>query len=257
MTLPRLIPCLLLRERGLWKSRRFRDWTYVGDAVNAIKIFNEKEVDELVLFDVDASKSGRAPDWEYIEECASECFMPLGYGGGIRSRDDAEKLVSLGVEKVILNTAAWTSPDLIGDVAAAVGSCSTVVCLDVKKTWRRALRRYEHASKSAARESVLDAAVRVVDAGAGEVILQDVDRDGMFTGPDYELLEAVASAVPVPVTVAGGFSGLEEASEAWARGVSGVAAGSWFVFQRPHRAVLISYPAYADIRQAWERSQPE
>ena len=255
MTLPRLVPVLLLRGTGLSKSERFRRWRYVGDPVNAIRIFNEKEVDELVLLDVDATRERREPRWALLEECAGECFMPLSYGGGITTLEQAKRVVGLGIEKVVMNAAAWANPGLVTAVAGAVGSCSTVVCLDVKRDWRGRPGRYQHEVGRRVRADVVEEAQRAVDAGAGELILQDVDRDGTFEGPDLALVRQVCAAVSVPVTVLGGVGSLEDASASWRAGASGVSAGSWFVFQRAHRAVLITYPRYGKIREAWQSSR--
>lgn len=252
MTLPRLIPTLLLQGSGLAKSRRFRDWRYVGDPINAIRIFNDKEVDEIILLDAEATRKGRAPKWSLLEECASECFMPLAYGGGLRSVEDSRTVVSLGVEKVVLNSAAWDDLSLVSRTADAIGACSTVVCCDFKRNWRGKHRRYSHSRGRVSGEEVHEAVARAVDAGAGEVILQDVDRDGSFQGPDLPLLRSICESVPVPVTVLGGVASLDHAAACWEAGASGVAAGSWFVFQPAHRAVLITYPSYAEIRSKWK-----
>ena len=181
--------------------------------------------------------------------------MPLAYGGGVRSLDDATRVVSLGIEKVILNDAAWHRPSLISDVAGAVGSCSTVVCLDIKRSWRGRPRRYSHLRRRVTADTPVDAAIQAVEAGAGELILQDVNRDGSFEGTDIDLVGAVCSAVPVPVTVLGGVASLDHVVATWKAGGSGVSAGSWFVFQRPHHAVLITYPPYDEIRKAWDTSR--
>lgn len=251
MTLPRLIPALLLKGSGLAKSRRFKDWRYVGDPINAIRIFNDKEVDEIVLLDADATRTGHPPRWAVLQECAEECFMPLAYGGGIRSVADAHKVVSLGVEKVVLNSGAWENLSLVSSTADAIGVCSTVVCCDFKRNWRKRYRRYDHARGRVTTDEVLEAVGRAVEAGAGEIILQDVDRDGTFVGPDLPLLQTVCSSVRVPVTVLGGIASLDHAAAAWEVGASGVAAGSWFVFQPAHRAVLITYPRYSEIQSKW------
>jgi imidazole glycerol-phosphate synthase subunit HisF len=243
---------LLLKGSGLSKSRRFQDWRYVGDPVNAIRILNQKEVDELVLLDVDATREGRAPRWSALEECAGECFMPLAYGGGIHSVEDARQVVSLGIEKIVVNSAAWRDLKLVSRIADAIGACSTVVCCDFKRNWRRMPRRFSHAEGRATAEDLVEAVGRAVEAGAGEVILQDVDRDGTMAGPDSSLVRAVCDAISVPVTALGGIASLDHAADLWQAGASGVAAGSWFVFQPAHRAVLITYPPYSEIQKKWK-----
>lgn len=255
MTLPRVIPCLLLRGEGLYKSIKFKNWRYVGDPRNAIRIFNQKEVDELILLDIEASRQKKEIQWSLIEECAGECFMPLAYGGGVASADIALKLVNLGVEKVIINSAALNHPELIREISSCIGVCSTVVCIDIKRDWRGRNQVYNHKTKKVLPLNLQEWAKTVVALGAGEIVLQSVDHDGSFDGYDLSSLKDVASQVSVPVTILGGAASLEHCTEAWRSGASGVAAGSWFVFQQPHRAVLITYPDYSDIKRAFQKSQ--
>lgn len=244
----RVIPCLLLRGHGLVKTRRFKDPVYVGDPVNAVRIFSEKEVDELVVLDIDASREGREPDYELIAEIAGECFMPVAYGGGIRTLDQVRKLIRSGVEKVVVNSVALESTDVITAAAEVFGSQAVVAGIDVRKPL---LGGYKVVGKSATVEAKvkLDEHVRrVVAAGAGEIFLNSVDRDGTMSGYDLELVRTVAQLVDVPVVASGGAGTLEHLRQAvHDAGASAVAAGSMFVFHGKHRAVLINYPARAEL----------
>ena len=245
--LPRVIPCLLLSDGGLYKTRRFSDRKYVGDPINAIRIFNEKEVDELAVLDIDASRKGRAPDFPLIEQFAAECFMPLCYGGGVRSLADAERLFSLGIEKICLQSAALDNAGLITEIAARYGSQALVVSVDVKRDfWKRPML-YHAARGKKLSQPWIDWLRQVVDRGAGEVLLNCVDRDGMQEGYDLELIREAARAVGVPLVAVGGAGKLSDLRLAVEAGASAVAAGSLFVFHGPHRAVLISYPGYGAL----------
>ncbi|MEW9902625.1 AglZ/HisF2 family acetamidino modification protein [Pseudomonas putida] len=243
----RVIPALLLREGGLVKTLKFRKHKYIGDPVNAIRIFNEKEVDELVLLDIDASRLGREPDYELIESIAAECFMPLGYGGGISTVEQARRIFSSGVEKVVLQTSAFANPSLVTEIAERFGSQSVVVSVDVKRDWLGRYRLWSSSQRSALKEDWLTALKTMVAAGAGEVLLNAVDRDGMQQGYDLRLIQEAARSVDVPLIALGGAAGLQDFVEATKAGASAVAAGSFFVLQGPHRAVLISYPKYSEL----------
>ncbi|CAG1001386.1 cyclase [Burkholderiales bacterium] len=239
----RVIPCLLLHGGGLVKTVRFKDPKYVGDPINAIKIFNEKEVDELILLDIGASAEGRGPSFSVIEDIASECFMPVAYGGGIRDIDDMRRILRSGVEKVVVNSAALRDPGLIRSAAKEFGSQAIVVSLDVK---RKLFGRYEiHADRATRPTGLepLDFARQMQDAGAGEIFLTAIDRDGTMSGYDLELLAKVSHAVSIPVVACGGAGSVNDMRAAVRQGgASAVAAGSVFVFHGRHRAVLISYP---------------
>lgn len=240
---PRVIPCLLLRGYGLVKTRKFKDAVYVGDPVNAVRIFSEKEADELVILDIDASKEGREPNYELIEEIAGECLMPIGYGGGITSLAQVKRLIRSGVEKVVVNsTAALGSMQVIGDAAAAFGSQAVVGAIDVRRTM---LKGYRIVAKSATVETSLkleEHCRALVAAGAGEIFLNDVDADGTMAGFDLKLIRRIADSVDVPVVACGGAGTVDHLSQAIREGgASAVAAGSMFVFHGKHRAVLINY----------------
>lgn len=249
MTRVRVMPCLLLRGHGLVKTRRFRDPVYLGDPVNAVRIFNEKEVDELVILDILASREGREPDYEVIAEIAGECFMPVAYGGGIRTLEQARRLIRCGVEKIVINTAATESYEVIREIAQVFGCQAVVGAIDVKKTL---LGSYRVMAKSASVEAntPLDEHVQaLVAAGAGEIFLNSVDRDGMMEGYDLSLIRRVAQRVNVPVVACGGAGTVEHLVAAVQEGASAVAAGSMFVFHGRLRAVLINYPQGLDLRR--------
>lgn len=248
----RVIPCLLLRNGGLVKTVKFGEAKYVGDPINAVKIFNEKEVDELVFLDITATAANRGPNFELIRDIATEAFMPFGYGGGITTIEQVASLVALGVEKVVLNTSVVERPEFIREAANLVGSSSVVVSIDVK---RSLLGRYEVVTRNAGRKSGLDPiewARRAADLGAGEVLLTSVDRDGTQKGYDLALLRQVTEAVSVPVIASGGAGSLDDFRAAVREaGASAVAAGSLFVFHGKHRAVLITYPDYRELEKVF------
>lgn len=248
----RVIPCLLLRNGGLVKTVKFGEAKYVGDPINAVKIFNEKEVDELVFLDITATAASRGPNFELIRDIATEAFMPFGYGGGITTIEQVASLVALGVEKVVLNTSVVERPEFIREAANLVGSSSVVVSIDVK---RSLLGRYEVVTRNAGRKSGLDPiewARRAADLGAGEVLLTSVDRDGTQKGYDLALLRQVTEAVSIPVIASGGAGSLDDFRAAVQEaGASAVAAGSLFVFHGKHRAVLITYPDYRELEKVF------
>lgn len=244
----RVIPVLLIHKEGLIKSIKFKQYKYVGDPINAVKIFNEKEVDEIVILDIDATKNKTGPNFERIKEIAGEAFIPLAYGGGISSIDEIKRLFFLGVEKVILNYTAFHNSALLSEAASLVGSQSVVASVDVKKNWMGRYKVYiDHGTIDTGKDPV-SYVKELVKAGAGEIFLNSIDRDGTFEGYEINLIRAVSSAVPVPVIACGGASGLEDFCNAVNAGASAVAAGSLFVFQRPHRAVLISYPTQQELK---------
>jgi cyclase len=244
----RVIPVLLMQRGGLVKSVKFKDHKYVGDPINAVRIFNDKEVDELVILDISATSEKRPPDIGRIREIVAEAFMPIAYGGGITKMQEIDSLINSGIEKVILNSIAASNISLVREAATVLGSQSVSVSIDVKKNWLGKYRVHiENASKSIDKDPVQHAQ-DVVNAGAGEIILQSVDRDGSFNGYDVELIKMVSKAVNVPVVALGGAAGVDDFTLAVQSGASAVAAGSIFVFQGPHRAVLISYPAQQQLK---------
>jgi cyclase len=250
----RVIPCLLLRNGGLVKTLRFSDPKYVGDPVNAIRIFNDKEVDELIVLDILASKEGREPDYGLIERFAGECFMPLCYGGGVRKLEQAQKLFALGVEKICVQAAALENLRLVSDIAERFGSQSILVSVDVKKNWLRKPSLYSAATGKFQSRGWQEFLREAVAAGAGEVVLNAVDKDGTMQGPDLDLIREAAALVPVPLIAVGGIGSLAGIKSAVEAGASAVAAGAFFVFHGPHRAVLITYPRYRDLEDLLGRS---
>ncbi len=243
----RVIPVLLIHNRGLVKSLKFRDYKYVGDPINAVRIFNEKEVDELAIIDIDASREGRAPDISRIEEIVSEAFMPIAYGGGIKTVEQVKSILSAGVEKVILNRSAVKNPGLITEIAGQFGSQSVVVSIDYKKNLFGKQGVYIENGKTNSGLDPLSFAKQMEAAGAGEILLNSIERDGSFSGYDLEMIEKISHSVNIPMIAIGGASSLSDFRQAVLRGASAVSAGSLFVFQRPHRAVLISYPSQQEL----------
>jgi cyclase len=239
----RVLPCLLLQGTKLVKTLRFKDPVYVGDPRNAVRIFNEKEVDELAILDISATPGGRPPDLTLIREIVSEAFMPVAYGGGLKTIEQARAVLSCGVEKIVLNTHALENPRVVEQAAREFGSQSVVVCLDVKRTLFGRYEVFTRAGTRRTRMSTVDCAKRMESMGAGEMIVNSIDRDGTMQGFDIDLIQSVANAVRVPVIACGGAGNLEHVREAVVRGgASAVAAGSLFVFHGKHRAVLINYP---------------
>jgi len=246
---PRIIPCLLIHEGGLVKTHLFKDPKYVGDPINAVRIFNEKEADELMVLDIDATVKGVEPDFGLIAKLAAECRMPLCYGGGVTTSGQATRLVDMGVEKVAVSAAAISNPALLTEMASAVGRQSVVVVLDVRKRTGLLGKSYEVCTRNAKIAHKLDPvtlAKQLQEAGAGEIVINSVDRDGVMQGYDLDLALPIKQALNVPVTFLGGAGSLEHLAELVGRlGVVGAAAGSLFVFKGKYRAVLINYPTPA------------
>lgn len=244
----RVIPCLLLENRGLVKTVRFRDPKYIGDPINAVKIFNDKKVDELIFVDIGATPQGKGPPLELLRNISSECFMPFAYGGGVSTMEHFHSLFALGVEKVSVNTHAARNPGFLAKAAREFGSQSVVAAIDAKK---KRLGGYEARTESGRTEAGADPvqlARRYEDEGAGEIFLNDVDRDGTMSGYNINLIRAVADAVQIPVIACGGARHVDDLNDAiQAGGASAAAAGSMFVFKGKHRAVLISYPSAEEL----------
>lgn len=245
MLRPRLIPCLLIHNGALVKTVRFGAPKYVGDPLNAVRIFNEKEVDELMVVDIDASRYTREPDYKLIANLARECRMPLSYGGGIKTVEQFDRIIGLGVEKVAVSSAAIDDPTLISRAAARVGSQSVVAVIDVKRSGL--LRKPEVVTLNATKRSGLEPSVfaaKLQELGAGEIVLNNVDRDGEMKGYDFDLIDSVRNAITTPLTVLGGAGSLDDIRSLVSRyGFIGAAAGSLFVFKGKYRAVLINYPS--------------
>jgi len=250
MLLPRVIPVLLCRDGGLCKTTRFKNPAYVGDPINAVKIFNEKEVDELVFVDITATNESRRPNLQHIREIAGECFMPLCYGGGVRSLEDAKEVIACGVEKVAINSFAAEKPDFIREAAAELASSTIVASIDVKKDFFGKHHVYTHGGTRKTEWHPVEFALTMEKMGAGEILLTSIDRDGTQSGYDLELIRSVADAVSIPVIACGGAGQVGHFAEALEAHASAVAAGSMFVFHGRHRAVLINFPSQPELKRA-------
>jgi cyclase len=244
---PRVIPCLLLNNGGLVKTTKFRDPGYVGDPINAMRIFNEKEVDEIAVLDISATPNKRGPDLDVLRDIVEEAFMPVAYGGGIRSVDEAASILAVGIEKVVINTCAMLDPDLIPAMSRRFGSQSVVVAIDVRKKMFGGYDAVIECGRRGLGQDPVIVARRMRDAGAGEILLNAIDRDGTREGYDLKLIAAVSAAVDVPVIACGGAGQISDFSAATEAGAAAVAAGSFFVHHGPRRAVLISYPTAQDL----------
>ena len=244
MLRPRIIPCLLVHDDGLVKTVKFKDPKYVGDPINAVKIFNEKEADELIVLDIDATVLGREPNFRLIAQFAAECRMPLCYGGGVRTVEQAKRIIGLGVEKVALSAASIEDPTLITRIADEVGSQSVVVVLDVKTTLLGKHEVWTHNGCKNSGKSPIELAQQAERLGAGEIVINSIDRDGQMKGYDLALAQKLRESIRLPMTVLGGAGTLQDIGELIKTcGVIGAAAGSYFVFKGAYRAVLISYPS--------------
>jgi cyclase len=248
MLMNRVVPVLLLQDGLLVKTTRFKKPVYVGDPVNAVRIFNEKEVDELVVLDMDPPRERGRIRKELLQEIASEAFMPVAYGGGISSREDGRELVEMGFEKVVLNSAQATRPELVSELASVLGSQAVVASIDVRRG-RRGAEAFTHGGTRRLRRTALDMARDMVARGAGEIFLNSIDRDGTMSGYDLDAIQELAAGLDVPLLACGGAGSLEDMHLALAAGASAVAAGSMFVFHGRHRAVLITYPDRRDLSQ--------
>ena len=243
MLLPRIIPVLLLRGKGLCKGVGFKKHVYVGDPMNAVHIFNEKEVDELLILDIEATAQGRTPPLDLIERVADQCLMPFGVGGGVATVEQARNILQAGAEKISLNTAALENPEFVTHLADSFGSQSVMVCLDVRKTWTGRRQVVTRRGSRVISADVVATARAMAGLGAGELIIQCIDRDGTMAGYDLELTRAVSRAVDIPVIALGGAGTHEHLRAALTAGeASAAAAGSMFVFHGPRRAVLVTYP---------------
>jgi cyclase len=246
MLRPRIIPCLLVHKGGLVKTQAFKDAKYVGDPINAVKIFNEKEADELMVLDIDATVNGVEPDFGLIAKLAAECRMPLCYGGGVSTAEQAARIVDMGVEKVAVSAAAIANPTILTEMAAAVGRQSVVAVIDVRKRTGLFAKGYEvctHNGKTIHKHDPVVLAKQLQDAGAGEIVVNSIDRDGLMQGYDLDLASRLRQALKVPVTFLGGAGSLNHLGDLISKlGVVGAAAGSLFVFKGKYRAVLINYP---------------
>ncbi len=245
----RVIPVLLLQNGGLVKTIKFKKPNYIGDPINAVKIFNDKEVDELVFLDIEATKLQKEPNYTIIEEIASECFMPLAYGGGIKNIEQIKRIISIGVEKVIINSAIISNSQLITKAAKIYGNQSIVASVDVKKDLLGRYACYTHSGKTKVKQKLVDYLKYIESLGAGEIILSSIDNEGTFKGYDVELIKMVANTVNIPVVANGGAFDVNNFTKAVKNGVSAVAAGSLFVYKSKNRGVLINYPSQKELKE--------
>jgi cyclase len=251
MLRPRIIPCLLVRNKGLVKTVKFKDGKYVGDPLNAVKIFNEKEVDELMLFDIDATTQKREPDFEMIKNVAIESRMPLCYGGGVKTVEHCKRIISLGAEKVAISSVALGNPAIITEMARAVGTQSIIIVIDVKyKGLFNKPEVYSHNATKATGMNPVEFAKKCEAAGAGEIVINSVDRDGVMCGYDLKLAKEIREVVSVPITILGGAASSDDVATLIKElGIVGAAAGSLFVFKGKYKAVLINYPNENEKKQ--------
>jgi cyclase len=258
MLRPRIIPCLLLHQGGLYKTQEFKSPIYLGDPVNAVKIFNEKEADELLVLDIDATAEGRGPNFHLLSKLAAECRMPLCYGGGVASAKEAIRLVDLGVEKVAVSAAAIANPDILTEMADAVGRQSVVAVLDVRKKtglFAKGMEARTSNGKVMHSHDPIALAVLLQESGAGEIVINSIDRDGLMQGYDLDTAVKFRNALKVPITILGGAGSLDDIRQLLMRvGVVGAAAGSLFVFKGKYRAVLINYPSPIQKKQLFSEA---
>lgn len=252
MFIPRVLPCLLLRNLGLVKTIKFDKYRYIGDPINAVRIFNAKEADELIFLDIDATRENRKISLPLVEKIADEAYMPFAVGGGIQSLQDIRDIFAAGAEKVIINSSAYTNPSLIREAADTFGSQSIVVSIDVKRKLFGKNEVYTHGGIKNTRKDPVGYARNMEAAGAGEIMINSIDRDGTMEGYNIELISIISDAVRIPVVACGGAGNLQDFTNAVKRGgASAVAAGSLFVFHGKRRAVLINYPTKDELRQVF------
>jgi cyclase len=256
MLRPRIIPSLLVHQKGLTKTVKFGKGKYVGDPINAVRIFNEKEVDELIVVDIDATVENREPDFTMIKNLAAECRMPFCYGGGVKTVEQVKKIINLGAEKVAISSVAIENPSIIKEMATAVGNQSIVVVLDVKKVGL--FDKYElftHNGKKKVKTPLIEFAKLAEENGAGEILLNSIDNDGVMKGYDMNLIEKIRESVSIPMTVLGGAGKLEDIKQVIDKyGIIGAAAGSLFVFKGMFKAVLISYPNLTEKTSLYKKT---
>ncbi len=245
MLRPRIIPCLLIHNKGLVKTVAFKDPKYVGDPINAVKIFNEKEADELMVIDIDATTKNLEPNYKLIEKLASECRMPLCYGGGIKNKEQAQTIFTLGVEKVAMSSAAIENPQLISQIAARVGTQSVVVVIDVKKKMLGGYDVFTHNAKKSTGKDPVFLAKLFQEMGAGELVINSIDQDGRMKGYDLSIAEKIREVTTLPLTILGGAGSWNDIGGLIKKfGIIGASAGSLFVFKGVYKAVLINYPSF-------------
>lgn len=250
MALPRCIPVLLLQNGALVKTVQFQNPKYIGDPLNAVRIFNEKEVDELVFLDLDASVKGTPIPFQLLEEISGECFMPLSYGGGIKTIEDIRRIIQIGIEKVIIGTEAVENPGFVKQAVNEFGSSSICVSLDIQKD-TSGYRLYTRSGTNLVQEDPVEYAQKLEELGVGELLIHSIDREGMRNGYDLDLIRKLRQVLKIPIIASGGAGTLEHLCEGVENGASAVAVGSMFVFHGKHQAVLISYPDQAALKRIY------
>jgi cyclase len=249
----RLIPCLLLHKGGLYKTEKFKKPTYIGDPINAIKIFNEKEVDELMFLDIDASFLGNEPPYRMIEDIAGECFMPLCYGGGVKNVQQMKKIFSIGVEKISISSQAVLNPAIVSEAANIFGKQSVIVSVDIKKDFWGKKKIYIYNGKKNTNLHPIEFIRHIENMGAGEIVVNSIDHDGVMNGFDIDLLKDIKDVIKVPVIALGGAGNLNHIKEVFEKSnVDAVACGSLFVYKGPLKGVLINYPTNQKIKELLE-----
>lgn len=248
-TRKRIIPILLLKGQGLVKTRKFGDPTYLGDPINTVRIFNDMEVDEIVLLDISATPGRKPPQMPLLKEIAAEALFPLAYGGGVTDLDVAARIIESGFERIVLNTACATHPEFVSRMCRELGASTVVGSMDVKSRWLRGESVYVSGGRTMIKASVTDWAKRLEDLGVGEIMVNAIDRDGEMAGYDLDLIRRASDAVSVPVIACGGASSFSELAAAFTAGASAAAGGAVFVYKGKHRGVLIQYPSPSDRKE--------
>lgn len=244
----RIVPILLLSDRKIVKTIKFKEPKYIGDPINIVRIFNDKEVDELMLIDIDASIQKKSPQFDYIAEVVSEAFIPMTYGGGVTTLEDVRKLLTIGVEKISINTQTWVDLELIAKASKEFGAQSVVAGIDINQNFFKQKQIYNKTLNQNLKNSLAERVRQMVDAGAGEIFLQFAYLDGTMQGLNQEMIREICAECPVPVVVSGGVGQSADIKSAFQSGASAVAAGSLFVYHGPHKAVLINYPSRQEIK---------
>lgn len=243
MVLTRLVPIMLLKNKGFYKTEKFRKPIYVGDPINAVKIFNEKQCDELAILDIEASRLNKEPDYAFLESIAGEAFMPLSYGGNVTSVECAAKIFSIGFEKVVIQSAALRNPSLISEITARFGVQSVCVSLDIKKAFFGGYYVFDHLSRKKSKHLDFSNVASFINGlGVGECIVTAVDKEGTMEGMDYELISLIREKINIPTIYNGGLSSFSELQSAFDNGICSIGAGAFLVFNGKHKAVLINYP---------------
>lgn len=246
---PRVIPVLLLKNKGLVKSKKFKDFRYIGDPINAVRIFNDFKADELVFLDILATKENRLVSLDFVKKVGEEANMPFAVGGGIKTIEDIQKIISAGAEKVIINSFAAENPDFIQQAADTFGSSTIVVCIDVKKKFLGGLKTFTRNGKKSTRYSPVEFSQLMESKGVGEIIVQSIENDGAMAGYDISLIKSISEAVTVPIVALGGAGHLKHLQEGYKEGfANGLGAGSMFVYHGKKNGVLINYPEKSEVK---------